>query len=129
MARDIKKVRRQRRQRRIRKKIFGAESRPRANVFRSLKHLYVQLTDDLEGKVVLAVSTRQQEFARLWREKFPEEPCRGANIKAAQVLGEILAERAQAKGFRKVVFDRSGYLYHGRVKTLAESSREHGLDF
>ncbi|MCS6884559.1 MAG: 50S ribosomal protein L18 [Acidobacteriota bacterium] len=104
---------------RIRKKISGTAERPRLCVFRSLKHIYAQLIDDTKGVTLCAASTLEKEL----------RDASGGNIKAARVVGKLIAERALAKGIEEVVFDRGGYLYHGRVKSLADAAREAGLKF
>ena len=110
-----------RRHRRVRKRVIGASDRLRLVVYRSLKHIYVQLINDLSAKTVLSVSTLDQEV----RSKLK----RGGTVEAAQFVGKRIAEMAQAKGIKQVVFDRGGYQYHGRVKAVAEGAREGGLDF
>jgi large subunit ribosomal protein L18 len=110
-----------RRHKRIRKKIFGTEKCPRLCIYRGLANLHIQCIDDINEKTLLAVSTQESEFKKKLNY--------GGNIKAATVLGEILAERARKKGINEVVFDRAGFLYHGRIKALAESARKHGLKF
>ena len=110
-----------RRRRHVRKTVFGTKDRPRVSVFRSLKHIYVQLIDDVKGRTLASASTLDPDVI--------------AEIKGldkteqARVVGRVLATRALDKGLKKVVFDRSGYKYHGRVKALAEAAREGGLDF
>ncbi len=106
------------RHKRVRAKISGTPERPRLNVFRSAKHIYAQLIDDINGVTVASASTMDKGF-----EGF------GGNQEAARKVGAALAEKATAKGISEVVFDRSGYLYHGRVKELAEGAREGGLKF
>jgi large subunit ribosomal protein L18 len=114
-------VARKRRHQRVRKKIIGTAERPRLNVFRSLKHIYGQIIDDTQGHTLVAVSTLDPDL----REQWP-----GLDKTAqAKAVGQALAKRAQDKGIRKVVFDRGGYKYHGRVKALTEGSREGGLEF
>lgn len=112
---------RERRHKRIKKKLFGTLNRPRMVVYRSLKNLYVQLIDDIENKTIISVSTNTPAL----KEKIRY----GGNVKAATLLGEFLAKRAQQKGISVVVFDRSGYMFHGRVKALAESAKKGGLSF
>jgi|SRR5580698_582494 len=102
---------------RIREKIAGTEQRPRLNVYRSLNHIYVQLIDDAAGTTLASASTLAAKAKT------------GGNVAAAKEVGKQIAERAKEKGISKVVFDRGGYLYHGRVKALAEAAREAGLDF
>jgi large subunit ribosomal protein L18 len=109
------------RKRRIRKAISGTPERPRLSVFRSARHIYAQLIDDSQGRTLAAASSLSADL----REKL-------AGLKkaeAAREVGRLLAERAKAKGISQVVFDRNGFLYHGRVKVVAESCREHGLVF
>ena len=103
---------------RVRAKISGTAERPRLNVFRSAKHIYAQLVDDVNGVTLASASTMDKGF-----EGF------GGNCDAAKTVGESLAKKAAEKGITEVVFDRSGYVYHGRVKALAEGARENGLNF
>ena len=103
---------------RVRAKISGTAERPRLNVFRSAKHIYAQLIDDVNGVTLAAASTVENGF----------EGYTG-NKEAARKVGETIAKRATEKGISEVVFDRSGYIYHGRVMTLAEGAREGGLKF
>lgn len=105
--------------RRIRRKVRGSGERPRLAVFRSLQHIYVQIIDDTQGRT-LAWASSAGKNATLGG---------GGNIPAAKAVGRLIAERAKEKGIQKVVFDRGGYLYHGRVKALAEAAREGGLEF
>ena len=105
---------------RIREKINGTAQRPRLNVYRSLNHTYCQLIDDASGVTLASASSQGKKG---------EEQVYGGNVEAAKLVGKMIAERAQEKGIKKVVFDRGGYLYHGRVKALAEAAREAGLDF
>ncbi len=122
MARVVKKeLGRLKRHQRIRKDIKGTKDKPRISMHRSLNNLFIQLIDDIEGKTLCAVSTLDK--------RFKEKCADGGNIKSAEILGEMLAKEAQAKGIIKVVFDRGGYLYHGRVKALADSARKAGLEF
>ncbi len=106
---------------RIRKNLYGTVERPRLNVFRSAKHIYAQLIDDVNHQTLVSASTLDPEF----KGKLES----GANIEAAKLIGESIAKKAVDKGYKTVVFDRSGYLYHGRVKALADSARENGLQF
>ncbi|MGA2415008.1 MAG: 50S ribosomal protein L18 [Candidatus Sulfotelmatobacter sp.] len=106
---------------RIRKKMQGTSERPRLNVYRSLNHIYVQVIDDLHGQTLVSASSAEG--------KKKEERRSGGNVAAAKTVGKIVAERLQAKGVNKVVFDRGGYIYHGRVKALADAAREAGLQF
>ena len=105
---------------RIRKKLQGTSERPRLNVYRSLNHIYVQVVDDLKGTTLLSASTAEGKKG---------ERRSGGNVASAKTLGKTIAERAKAKGITKVVFDRGGYIYHGRVKALADAAREAGLQF
>ncbi|MBB3114304.1 large subunit ribosomal protein L18 [Paenibacillus phyllosphaerae] len=105
---------------RVRKKINGTTQRPRLSVFRSSKHIYAQLIDDVQGVTIAAASTLDKEITDLGN---------GGNVEAARKIGELIANRAKAKGVEEVVFDRGGYLYHGRVQALAEAAREAGLQF
>ncbi|MCM2322050.1 MAG: 50S ribosomal protein L18 [Oligoflexia bacterium] len=114
-----KQVIRFKRKRRIRARVEGTSERPRLSVFRSNKHIYVQLVDDVKGHTLVAASTMEEEL----REKV------GGSIEGAKTLGNLVAKRALAKNISLVVFDRSGYLYHGRVKALADAAREGGLKF
>jgi len=102
---------------RIRAKISGTAERPRLNVYRSLNHIYVQVIDDARGETLVSASTVQAKLKA------------GGNVAAAKEVGKLVAERAQEKGIKKVVFDRGGYLYHGRIKALADAARESGLEF
>ncbi len=105
---------------RIRKKITGTSERPRLRVFKSNKHIYAQIIDDTAGRTLVAMSTKDKAFEP------GEEKGKTA---AAKVVGIKIAERAKAAGIEKVVFDRGGYIYHGRVKSLSEGAREGGLQF
>jgi large subunit ribosomal protein L18 len=113
-------IARRKRIKRIRKKILGSPERPRMRVFKSARHIYVQIIDDSKGCTLAAMSTLDKEMA-------------GAEIKGkcakAQKVGQLLAARAKAAGIEAVVFDRGGYIYHGRIKALAEGAREAGLQF
>ena len=115
---------------RIRKKLMGTEERPRLNVYRSLNHIYVQVIDDLHGKTLVSASTAEGQKAE-GKKAEGDKKARptGGNVASAKAVGKVIAERAKAKGVTKVVFDRGGYLYHGRVKAVAEAAREAGLKF
>lgn len=106
------------RHKRVRGKVSGTASCPRLNVFRSLKHIYAQLIDDVSGATLVSASTVEKEFSEY-----------GGNRDAARKVGELLAKRAAQKDIKDVVFDRGGYIYHGRVASLAEGAREGGLNF
>jgi large subunit ribosomal protein L18 len=111
---------RQRVHERIRKKVMGTSERPRLNVYRSLNHLYVQVIDDLKGVTLVSASSAEGK---------KQSRTTGGNLSAAKAVGKNIAERAKAKGITKVVFDRGGYIYHGRVKAVADAAREAGLQF
>ena len=104
--------------RRVRGKVTGTAERPRLNVFRSAKNIYAQIIDDVAGVTLAAASTLDKEFTG-----------NGGNKEAAKQVGELIAKRAAEKGITEVVFDRGGYIFHGRVKELAEGAREGGLKF
>jgi large subunit ribosomal protein L18 len=112
---------RKRRHRRIRLRLSGTAVRPRLNVFRSLQHIYAQVIDDEAGRTLISASTLDLELAKATAGKPKREQ--------AAVVGQAVAERALAAGINEVVFDRGGYLYHGRVKALADAAREGGLKF
>ena len=109
---------RKRRHKRVRAKISGTPNSPRLNVFRSRSHIYAQLIDDVNGVTLVSASSAEKEFEGT-----------GGNIEAAEKVGKTVAERARAKDIENVVFDRGGYIYHGRVKALAEGARQGGLQF
>jgi large subunit ribosomal protein L18 len=111
--------RRTRIKKRIRKVVSGTSERPRLSVFRSNKQIYVQLIDDVQGKTLLAVSSTVKDIAE----------STGTKSEQAAKVGKLVAEKAVAAGISKVVFDRNGYLYHGRVKQLADAARQGGLKF
>ncbi|MFA5099287.1 MAG: 50S ribosomal protein L18 [Candidatus Omnitrophota bacterium] len=122
MTKNNNKVQlRVKRHKHIRRKLSGSMEIPRLVVRRSLANMYAQLVDDIKDKILLSASTNDKEFKSTL-------PYRG-NMKAAVTFGEMFAKRAKEKGFGKVVFDRAGYLYHGRVKAFAESARKGGLQF
>jgi large subunit ribosomal protein L18 len=106
---------------RIRARMGTRAPAPRLNVFRSLKHIYAQIVDDTRGLTLVAASTRDKEVRKTLKS--------GGNVAAAKVVGQVLAQRAVAAGIPRVVFDRGGYAYHGRVKALAAAAREAGLKF
>ncbi|HHT9106536.1 MAG TPA: 50S ribosomal protein L18 [Candidatus Wujingus californicus] len=106
---------------RIRRKVIGTSERPRLSVYRSLKHIYCQIINDIEGKTLASASTQSTDIKT--QIKY------GGNIIAAEIVGKKIAEEAKKKGINKVIFDKGGYKYHGRVKALAESARKHNLSF
>ncbi len=114
-------VGRKRRHLRVRKKVFGMDSRPRLCVYRSLRHIYAQIVDDQIGKTIVAASTLSPEI-RKKVEKLKKS-------QAAALVGELIAEKAKSAGVKRAVFDKGGYAYHGRVKNLAEACRKGGLEF
>jgi len=107
--------------RRIRNKISGTAAKPRLAVFRSNNHIYAQIIDDVEARTIVAASTMEKDIAAKLEKT--------SNVDAAKVVGEEVAKKALAKGIEEVVFDRGGYIYHGRVKSLADGAREAGLKF
>ena len=111
-------VARKKRHLRVRKNISGSAERPRLNVYRSLNHIYAQIIDDVNGVTLVAASSMDKDFTEY-----------GGNCEAAKAVGNAVAKKALEKGIKAVVFDRGGYLYHGRVAALAEGAREGGLDF
>ena len=122
MKRWVKIEGRQKRRAVIRKKISGTKERPRLSIYRSLNHLHAQIIDDENGTTILTLSTASPDV----KEKAKKDT---GNVKGANLLGIALAEACKKKGVTKIVFDRSGYLYHGRVKALAEAARKGGLQF
>lgn len=104
--------------RRIRRKVKGSTERPRLAVYRSLNHIYAQIIDDYQGQTLVSASTTEKDL----------HGSTGGNVEAARRIGKTIAERALAKGISSVVFDRGGYLYHGRIKALTEAAREAGLN-
>ncbi|MBI5183837.1 MAG: 50S ribosomal protein L18 [Nitrospinae bacterium] len=109
------------RKKRVRKRIIGTSERPRVSVFRSLRHIYAQIIDDLSGRTIVSASTLDKELNGKINN--------GGNVEASKLVGEILAERALKNHISNVVFDRDGFLYHGRVKALAMGMRERGIKF
>ena len=114
-----KNATRRKRHARVRAKLSGTPARPRLNVFRSNKHIYAQLIDDVNGVTLASASSLDKDFGLETT----------GNLEAAQKIGELVAKRAVEKGITSVVFDRGGYLYHGRVQALADAARENGLEF
>ena len=113
---------RQKRKKRIRKNLSGTIERPRLTVFRSTKNIYAQIIDDVNSKTMAEASSLSRDIRS-------QISGNGGNKEGALIIGRLIAERALEKGIKKVIFDRNGFLYHGRVKALAESAREHGLEF
>ena len=111
---------RERRKKSIRKKVRGTPERPRLTVFRSARHIYVQVIDDLTGRTLAAASSMKEALP---------DGATGGNRDGAKVIGKLIAERAKSAGVSSVVFDRNGYLYHGRLAALADAAREAGLEF
>jgi large subunit ribosomal protein L18 len=116
-----KNIARKKRHARVRRTVTGTAERPRLNVFRSSKHIYAQLIDDVAGKTILSASSLDEEVKG--------SVDNGANVDAAKKVGQLIAKRAKEQGHESIVFDRGGYLYHGRIKALAEGAREEGLQF
>lgn len=119
MARDSKDDIRLRIHKRIRQRVAGSQERPRLAVYRSLNHIYAQVIDDGQGHTLVSASSVEKDG----------KIGSGGNVAGAKEVGKLVAERAKEKGIKKVVFDRGGYLYHGRVKALADAAREAGLEF
>lgn len=116
--------RRQRIKYRIRKRVAGTEARPRLTVFRSVAHIYVQVVDDMTGRTLASASTVEPTVRGAM-----DKQTRGGNVAGAKAIGKTIAERLLEKGVKRVVFDRNGFLYHGRIKAVAEAAREAGLEF
>ena len=109
---------------RIRKRVHGSQERPRLTVFRSVEHMYVQVVDDMTGTTIASASTVEPSV-----KGGLGTAAKGGNIEGAKAIGKTIAERLLEKGVKRVVFDRNGFLYHGRVKAVAEAAREAGLEF
>ena len=119
-----KEDRRDRIKYRIRKRVQGTEARPRLTVFRSLAHIYVQVVDDMTGRTFASASSVESAVKGSLG-----KAAKGGNVAGAKAIGKTIAERLQEKGIKRVVFDRNGFLYHGRVKAVADAAREAGLEF
>src|SRR5579872_5550390 len=119
MAKSSKNIVRLRIHERIRHRVHGTEERPRLAIYRSLNHIYAQVIDDRKGHTLAAASSSEKNSAVK----------SGGNVAGAKEIGKLVAQRAKEKGINKVVFDRGGYLYHGRIKALADAAREAGLEF
>lgn len=113
-----KKANRLRRHLRVRKKVFGTPERPRLSIYRSEKNIYAQIIDDINAITIVSASSLEKDFS-----------AKGGNIEGAKLVGELVAKKAVAKGVTEVVFDRGGFIYHGRIQKLAEAAREAGLKF
>lgn len=120
LIKESREISRKRRHMRVRKKISGTPEKPRLNVYKSLKHIYAQIIDDESGNTLVAASTLDKAI---------KDSVTGCNVESAKKVGELIAKKAIEKGIKKVAFDRGGYIYHGRVKALAEAAREAGLEF
>lgn len=118
-TKSTKYVKRKKRHLSIRQTVTGTMERPRLSVFRSSKHIYAQLIDDVKGETIVSASTMEKDI----------DVKHGGNVEAAAKVGELIAKRASEKGHESVVFDRGGFVYHGRVKALADAARENGLSF
>ena len=116
--------RRDRIKHRIRKRVHGTEARPRLTIYRSVAHIYVQVVDDGTGRTIASASSVEPTVKGALGKK-----ARGSNVAGAQAIGKTIAERLKDKGVTRVVFDRNGFLYHGRVKAVADAAREAGLEF
>ena len=116
--------RRQRIKHRLRKRTVGSPERPRLTVFRSLSHIYVQVVDDANGRTIASASSTEPAVKGSMKKNV-----RGGNVEGAKAIGKTIAERLIEKGVKRVVFDRNGFLYHGRVKAVADAAREAGLEF
>ncbi len=116
--------RRERIQLRQRKRIMGTKERPRLSIFRSLSHIYAQVIDDLSGQTLISASSVEPSV----KASLPKD-VRGGNVKGAATVGKTIAERSIAKGITRVVFDRGGFLYHGRIRAVADAARKAGLEF
>ena len=119
-----KEDRRDRIKHRIRKRVQGSEARPRLTVFRSVAHIYAQVIDDLSGQTLVSASTVEPSLKGTFGKGVS-----GGNIKGAEAIGKTIAERSIEKGIKRVVFDRSGFLYHGRIRAVADAARKAGLEF
>jgi large subunit ribosomal protein L18 len=109
---------------RQRKRISGTGERPRLNVFRSVAHIYAQVIDDMTGKTIVSASSVDASLKGTF-----EQGVRGGNLKGAEAIGKAIAERSIEKGIKRVVFDRGGFLYHGRIRAVADAARKAGLEF
>ncbi len=123
MAKLSRREKRIRRHKRIRKKVFGTPERPRLAVYRSLHHFYAQIIDDTQGRTLVSASTLDPEYEKLAGKRG------GKSIESVQKVAQVLVKKALEKGIKKVVFDRGGFMYHGKIKAFADKCRELGLEF
>ena len=119
-----KEDRRDRIKHRLRKRIRGSEQRPRLTVYRSVAHIYVQVVDDMTGRTIASASSVEPSLKGTFAKQ-----AKGGNVAGAQAVGKTIAQRLIEKGVKRIVFDRNGFLYHGRIKAVAEAAREAGLEF
>jgi large subunit ribosomal protein L18 len=119
-----KEDRRDRIKHRLRKRIRGTEQRPRLTVYRSVAHIYVQVVDDMTGRTIASASSVEPSLKGTFAKQ-----AKGGNVAGAQAVGKAIAQRLSDKGVKRVVFDRNGFLYHGRIKAVADAAREAGLEF
>jgi large subunit ribosomal protein L18 len=119
-----KEDRRDRIKHRLRKRIRGSEQRPRLTVYRSVAHIYVQVVDDMTGRTIASASSVEPSLKGTFAKQ-----AKGGNVAGAQAVGKTIAERLIEKGVKRIVFDRNGFLYHGRIKAVADAAREAGLEF
>jgi large subunit ribosomal protein L18 len=120
LKKKSRNIARKRRHLRVRKKVFGTSEKPRLNVFKSDRHIYAQMIDDVAGHTLVAASTLDPAI---------RDSVTGCNIESAKKVGELIGKKALEKGIKTVTFDRGGYIYHGRIKALADAVREAGLEF
>jgi len=121
IIKNIKKLKRTKRHKRIRKKVIGTSEKPRLSIYRSLKGLHVQFVDDISHKTIVGMSTCRKDIKKLLKNS--------ANVEAAKKFAELVAVEISKKGIERIVFDRGGYCYHGRIKAFADSLREKGIKF
>ena len=119
-----KEDRRDRIKHRLRKRIQGSEQRPRLTVYRSVSHIYVQVVDDMTGRTIASASSVESSVKGTFAKQ-----AKGGNVAGAQAVGKTIAQRLMEKGVKRIVFDRNGFLYHGRIKAVADAAREAGLEF
>ena len=119
-----KEDRRDRIKHRLRKRIRGSEQRPRLTVYRSVAHIYVQVVDDMSGRTIASASSVEPSLKGTFAKQ-----AKGGNVAGAQAVGKTIAQRLMEKGVKRIVFDRNGFLYHGRIKAVADAAREAGLEF